>query len=256
MADEKYNLSYTGAQVETLLGMISSVQASVPTRTSQLTNDSGYVTSSAIPTTTSQLTNNSGFITASAVPTKLSQLTNDSGYAKDDKLDAEIARAQAAEALLATLAQLQSETTRATGAESALQIAITDLLTKVPTQASAQNQLADKNFVNSSIQSNTAKLVSYNGGPFPSVSALRQVSASENDYAYVTVAGQNGTYYDRYKYIDGEWVLEYRVNSTVFTSAQWAAINSNITAALTQKLQGLPDAYTAITTSEINTICV
>ena len=35
----------------------------VPTRTSELTNDSGYVTNNAIPTKTSQLTNDSGYIT-------------------------------------------------------------------------------------------------------------------------------------------------------------------------------------------------
>ena len=59
-------------------GFITS--ASVPTKTSELTNDSGFITSSSVPTKTSQLTNDSGFITSSAVPTKTSQLTNDSGF--------------------------------------------------------------------------------------------------------------------------------------------------------------------------------
>ena len=59
-------------------GFITS--SSVPTKTSQLTNDSGFITSSAVPTKTSDLTNDSGFITSSAVPTKTSQLTNDSGF--------------------------------------------------------------------------------------------------------------------------------------------------------------------------------
>lgn len=60
----------------------------VPTKTSDLTNDSGFITSSAIPTVptkTSQLTNDSGFITSAAiptVPTKTSQLTNDSNFVK------------------------------------------------------------------------------------------------------------------------------------------------------------------------------
>ena len=64
----------------------------VPTLVSQLTNDSGYITSAdlpepvAVPTKTSDLTNDSGFITAEAlpefpnVPTKVSELTNDAGY--------------------------------------------------------------------------------------------------------------------------------------------------------------------------------
>lgn len=54
--------------------------SAVPTKTSQLTNDSGYITSAAVPTKTSDLTNDSGFITSADVPTKTSQLTNDSGF--------------------------------------------------------------------------------------------------------------------------------------------------------------------------------
>ena len=70
----------------------------IPDKTSQLDNDSGYITNSAltdyakkteIPTKTSELTNDSGYITNTAlepyaktvdVPTKTSQLNNDSGY--------------------------------------------------------------------------------------------------------------------------------------------------------------------------------
>ena len=55
----------------------------VPTKTSDLTNDSGFITSSSIPTVptkTSDLTNDSGFITSSSLPTKVSDLTNDAGY--------------------------------------------------------------------------------------------------------------------------------------------------------------------------------
>lgn len=73
---------------------------SIPTKTSDLTNDSGFITSAALPTKTSDLTNDSGFITnqvnnlvnyydqtainsmfnALSVPTKTSDLTNDSGF--------------------------------------------------------------------------------------------------------------------------------------------------------------------------------
>ena len=70
----------------------------IPDKTSQLDNDSGYITNSAltgyakkteIPTKTSELTNDSGYITNVAlepyaktvdIPTKTSQLNNDSGY--------------------------------------------------------------------------------------------------------------------------------------------------------------------------------
>ena len=72
----------------------------IPAKTSDLTNDSGFITSAAVPTKTSDLTNDSGFITnqvnnlvnyydqtainsmfnALDVPTKTSDLTNDSGF--------------------------------------------------------------------------------------------------------------------------------------------------------------------------------
>ena len=72
----------------------------IPTKTSDLTNDSGFITSAAVPTKTSDLTNDSGFITnqvnnlanyydqtainsmfnALDIPTKTSDLTNDSGF--------------------------------------------------------------------------------------------------------------------------------------------------------------------------------
>lgn len=58
----------------------------VPTKTSELTNDSGFITADDIPaaqevpTKTSDLTNDSGFITSASLPTKTSQLTNDSGF--------------------------------------------------------------------------------------------------------------------------------------------------------------------------------
>lgn len=76
----------------------------IPDKTSQLDNDSGYITDSAltgyakkteIPTKTSELTNDSGYITNTAlepyaktvdIPTKTSQLTNDSGFITDAAL--------------------------------------------------------------------------------------------------------------------------------------------------------------------------
>ena len=41
----------------------------IPTKTSELTNDSGFITEAAIPTKTSELTNDSGFITDSGLAT-------------------------------------------------------------------------------------------------------------------------------------------------------------------------------------------
>lgn len=52
----------------------------IPTKTSDLDNDSGFITEADIPTKTSDLENDSGFITEADVPTKTSDLVNDSGF--------------------------------------------------------------------------------------------------------------------------------------------------------------------------------
>lgn len=99
---------------------------------------------------------------------------------------------------------------------------------KIPAQASSSNKLADKNFVNSSIATNTATF----RGTFNSVAELEAYSGEKdnNDYAFVTGTDQTGnTYYDRYKYDGFSWVFEYRLNNSSFTSDQWASINSGAT---------------------------
>ena len=52
----------------------------VPSNTSDLVNDSGFITVEAIPSDISSFNNDVGYITASALPTKVSELENDSGF--------------------------------------------------------------------------------------------------------------------------------------------------------------------------------
>jgi len=120
----------------------------------------------------------------------------------------------------------------------------------IPAAASAQNQLADKAFVNSSVATNTANYISDNGQPFTSVAALEAYSGTltNNDYAFVVGTDSAGnTTYTRYKYNAStqQWAAEYVLNNSSFTATQWAAIQSGITALLVQKLEGLPDAVEA-----------
>ena len=214
----QYDLPYTGPQVEALLAKISELESEMPSKTSDLTNDSGFITSEDVPTKTSDLNNDSGFITNAPVA-------------------AEAARAQAAEALLATISSLQAEITRATGVEGTLQDLIDGIAAKIPSAATAQNQLADKAFVNSSIATATATF----RGTYNSLAELQAVSADENDYGYVRITDAAGnTIFKRYKYASGSWVFEYDLNNSSFTASQWAAINSAITAELVEKLRALP----------------
>lgn len=56
------------------------ININVPTAVSDLTNDSGFITSAVLPTKVSDLTNDTWFITSAALPTKTSDLTNDSWF--------------------------------------------------------------------------------------------------------------------------------------------------------------------------------
>ena len=115
-------------------------------------------------------------------------------------------------------------------------------------------------FVNSSIANNTANYISNNGEPFTSVEQLEAYSGpvTNNDYAFVTGTDSEGnTYYDRYKAtVSGEtvtWALEYRLNNSSFTAAQWSAINSGITSALVAKIHthSNKDVLDGITSSDV-----
>ena len=121
---------------------------------------------------------------------------------------------------------------------------ITSIEDKIPSQASSSNQLADKNFVNSSIATNTAYYISDNGAPFASLADLEAYTGtvSNNDYAFVVGTDASGnTTYTRYKYNadSSEWAEEYVLNNSSFTAEQWATINSGITSGDVSKLTGL-----------------
>ena len=137
------------------------------------------------------------------VPTKTSDLTNDSDFTTN-------AIVQAALAIINAV---------------------------IPTQASADNQLADKNFVNSSITTATAEF----RGTYMSPGMIPTTGVDLNDYAFVMSADEDGnTLYSRYKFNGTQWLFEFTINNSYFTAAQWAAVNSGMTLALVEKLQQLP----------------
>lgn len=130
---------------------------------------------------------------------------------------------------------LTQEVTAIQQAITALQGRLNDLVTainginaKIPAQASAQNQLADKNFVNSSIATNTANFL----GTYTTLAEIEAIpNPTNNDYAFLETTDSAGnTLYDRYKYSgeDEEWLFEYELNNSGFTAEQWATINSGI----------------------------
>ena len=143
---------------------------------------------------------------------------------------------------------LNAEVQNRTNADNGLSNRIISINNLIPNQASSENQLADKSFVNSTVQTNTANFrgnwndwsdvptdendypQDYSGSKIPTVNDYLVVR-NASDYTLETL---NGTW--RFKYVgvwetDGKngWIPEYQVNEEPFTSEQLYAINSGIT---------------------------
>ena len=121
----------------------------------------------------------------------------------------------------------------------AIQQRINQINALIPNQATSSNQLADKNFVNSSIATNTANFL----GTYTSMADIEAIqNPTNNDYVFlVTTYTAGNSLYQRYKYSaeDHEWLYEYDLNNSSFTAEQWASLNSGITASGVTKLNGI-----------------
>lgn len=129
--------------------------------------------------------------------------------------------------------------------------AIATINSKIPTQASTSNQLADKGFVNSTVQTSTAHFrgnwetyaaIPTDGSLYPA-DEFGVHEPGPNDYLVVRAdeTQDGGTW--RYKYTgnwatNGKngWEVEYEVNETPLTAAQLAALNSGITSNLVTQI--------------------
>lgn len=161
--------------------------------------------------------------------------------ALDEKIDSEISRAKDAEKILQD--NIDAEEQRALEAEGILATSIEDINKLIPNQASENNKLADKDFVNSSITTNRAnyiyKIVDGKKGPFDSLEELEAqtlLPVTNNDYAFVKSTDDKGnTIYTEYKAtvtpdLNGiTWAEEFPLNNNAFTIVQWAALNSGAT---------------------------
>jgi hypothetical protein len=119
---------------------------------------------------------------------------------------------------------------------------------KIPNQASSTNQLADKEFVNSSIDYMRAHRVTYNaaGAQFPTAAALKAATtvyhdgaeyiATEHDYCTITAdedapapftGGQT-----QWEHSGTKWVYGHGINESPLTAAENAALASGATKAI------------------------
>ena len=121
---------------------------------------------------------------------------------------------------------------------------INRLMARVPSATfNTGNELADKNFVNSSISTSTATFRGTNTTATTESAFLTWANGLThdlNDYVFWSTKDSAGnTIYKRYKYDGSQWVFEYDLNNSSFTSDQWSAINSGINTSLVTKLNGI-----------------
>ena len=156
----------------------------------------------------------------------------------NSSIENETERATLAETEIST--KLQQEMNTRVQEHSEIQGKIDTINSKIPNQASSTNQLADKDFVNSTINSSAA----FFKGSFKSKAALDAVEwqttdsslttyVTNNDYAYIEADETHNNEAWRYIYVKdnsvSEWQPQFRVNESPFTQAQLDAINSGAT---------------------------
>lgn len=133
---------------------------------------------------------------------------------------------------------------------------ISTINNKIPSEASATNKLADKQYVDNAISTNTADF----DGSWATYSAIPTTVAGFTDLNLPTPTNNNylvvladetqdgGTW--RYKYVDdggaydkANWNVEYEINESPFTQAQLDAINSGITSGLVSNFTNTTDDF-------------
>lgn len=180
----------------------------------------------------------------SSAPTKTSDLINDGDGTSP----------------FATEKALNEESGRAKNVENGLDTRVKSVETKIPSDASAENPLETRNFINSSINALAAFFITPTATgdkAFATRSALIAAKTfysggkaripTQNDYAIVLAdesqaKGADGSYpttrysYQGGTYPNGQWDFQYIVNNTSLTQAQVNALNSGIDSRLVEQI--------------------
>ena len=149
---------------------------------------------------------------------------------------------------------MQTELNTVKSSLNTVKASVEDIQALIPNQATKDNQLADKDFVNSSISTNTANFL----GTFNTLEEIEALTdVTNNDYAFWKTTDTLGSVvFKRYKYIADEqlWKFEYDLNNSSFTAVQWEAINSGITAELVAKIGDGSALVPSITQEQYNNL--
>lgn len=207
----------------------------------------------------------SGTAVASAISTKQATITGAATTITSSNLTANRALISNGSGKVAVSTTTSTELGYVNGVTSAIQTQFNTITNKIPSAATSSNQLADKAFVNSSINAVAAYYVTADatGNAFATKAALdtgpyyhdgTARTPTENDYAIVSADETHDNACTRYSYTGSQWSFQYIVNDTPFTQAQINAINSGITSTLVSNYSThIADTDIHVTTSDKNT---
>ena len=175
------------------------------------------------------------------LPTKVSDLQNDAEYVTESGLtQKDYATNTAVSTNYVKKNDYQEFATNVNTAMTELSDSVDLINSKIPDGASPSNKLADKNFVNSSINNIAAFYITADaaGNAFETVAQLTSATTfysggvermpTRNDYCIVRTDENHNNATTRY-YYQNQWEFQYIVNETALTADQLEALNSGIT---------------------------
>lgn len=207
----------------------------IPTDNCQLSNSCGYITSAAL----------SGYAQTCDIPTDNCQLANWCGYTT--------CTWTLTSSNISNTAYGSSwcGVTTVAPSKNAVYAKVNSIDALIPSAATCSNQLADKDYVNDSINSVTAFYITKNaaGDQFATYAELAAATTfyswgvvrvpTRNDYTIVLDDETHDDEVTRYIYNSG-WEYQYTINESPLTTAQINALNSWITAAKVTCYDAIP----------------
>lgn len=195
-----------------------------------------FINTPTIPTDNCQLANGCWYAKTCDIPTDNCQLANWCGYTTC------IWTLTASNIGNTAYGSSWSGVTTVAPSKNAVYAKVSSIDAVIPSAATSSNQLADKNYVNDSINSVTAYYITKNaaGDQFATRSELINAGTyyswwvvrvpTRNDYAIVLDDETHNDEVTRYIYNNG-WEYQYTINESPLTQAQINALNSWITSA-------------------------
>lgn len=276
IGDATLSIQKNGTTIDTFKANATTdknINITVPTKTSDITNDSWFITNTDIPTNVSSFTNDAWYITISDIPALDTSMSDSSTAWVQNKVikgyvDTQIQQATSWAVSDTAYWSSWNWVTWIAPSKNAVYDKISSMDTtiswhttsistinwKIPAEASSSNQLADKAYVWDSINSVTAYYITKdaNWNQFATKAELNAATTfyswwevrvpTKNDYTIVLSDETKDNATTRYIY-NNSWEYQYTVNETALTQAQMNAINSGITSA---KVSSYDSAVTTI----------